>query len=250
LSTLNLLKSDQSLLSKDEWSLLSNIIHCYDERSTISAGERFIRKQNSLPIKLRFRSESVTELLISSMTVARTCLLYNNHFTSLTSHNQFVLINTSMRHVATISTAFALSRSRLLDDPAFLKPLEIVFPPNVLTLIKRLTNQLDRDDTFIKLILGVIVFSTTNYVLQRDTIPMNLTDIKQFLHIQDIYIELAWKYLIYRYDYHQAIQCFLNVIRSIFISTESIKEASELAVYTDAIDSVVKQTEETLNLIN
>ncbi|CAF3050212.1 unnamed protein product [Rotaria sp. Silwood2] len=185
----------------------------------------FIRQQNTLPIKLRFKVESVSEIVLSLMSQAQICLQSNSNFLSLTTYDQTVLINSTLKHVADISVSFTLSP-------------------------KQITNQLDRDNTFIKLILSIIVFSTINYISKAQSTSINLINVKQILNIQDIYVELAWKYLIYRYDYYQAVKCFSNVIRVIFISTDGIHQAQQIEVCINMVDSLTQQTEQTLNIIN
>ncbi|CAF4328386.1 unnamed protein product, partial [Rotaria sordida] len=49
--TLNLLRSDHSTLTIDQWNLISNLSHCYDEYGGILLGEHYIREQNLLPLK-------------------------------------------------------------------------------------------------------------------------------------------------------------------------------------------------------
>ncbi|CAF5191264.1 unnamed protein product, partial [Rotaria sp. Silwood1] len=61
--TLNLLQSDQSTLTVDQWNLISNLSHCYNEHSGLSIGENFMCQQNKLPLKLRFKSAPVIEFL-------------------------------------------------------------------------------------------------------------------------------------------------------------------------------------------
>ncbi|CAF1174233.1 unnamed protein product [Rotaria sordida] len=149
-----------------------------------------------------------------------------------------------------LSVSLKLSRSRLLDNPAFLQLFEIIFQSNLLNITKQIINQLDRDNTFIKLILSIIVFSTINYISKAQSTSINLLTIKQILNIQDIYVELVWIYLIYRYDYYPVVKCFSNVIRVIFISNEDIHQAQQIEICINMVDSLTQQTEQTLNIIN
>ncbi|CAF4630254.1 unnamed protein product [Rotaria sp. Silwood2] len=146
----------------------------------------FIRQQNTLPIKLRFKVESVSEIVLSLMSQAHICLQSNSNFLSLTTYDQTVLINSTSKHVADITQSTSI----------------------------------------------------------------NLINVKQILNIQDIYVELAWKYLIDRYDYYQSLKCFSNVIRVIFISTDGIHQAQQIEVCINMVDSLTQQTEQTLNIIN
>ncbi|CAF1026379.1 unnamed protein product [Rotaria sordida] len=80
LSTLNLLQSDQSTLSTDQWNLLSNLVHCYDEHSGYSMAVCYTREQNALPSKARHK---VTSVIISFLTTELHTLLDEGRFVKL-----------------------------------------------------------------------------------------------------------------------------------------------------------------------
>ncbi|CAF1474176.1 unnamed protein product, partial [Rotaria sordida] len=83
LPTLNLLQSDQSTLNIDQWTLISNISHCYDEYSGLSMGERFMSEQNALPLELRLKGESLIEFTRMALDGLRLLYEKNKDFISL-----------------------------------------------------------------------------------------------------------------------------------------------------------------------
>ncbi|CAF3971453.1 unnamed protein product [Rotaria sordida] len=66
--TCNLLESDQPTLNIDQWNLLSNLVHCFDENNGYGFVEHFIEDQNRLPLKLRFKYPSVDANVLSIYT--------------------------------------------------------------------------------------------------------------------------------------------------------------------------------------
>jgi hypothetical protein len=48
-------------LSIDQWNLLSNLTHCYDEYNGFLLARRFIQEQNDLRPKMRFKLASDNE---------------------------------------------------------------------------------------------------------------------------------------------------------------------------------------------
>ena len=64
-------------------------------------------------------------------------------------------------------------------------------------------------------------------------------DIKVILRIQDKYIELAWRYLVYRYGEQRAVLYF-------FLLHNSIGAPVKIEEYNTMIDSIVQQTEASL----
>ncbi|CAF3682472.1 unnamed protein product, partial [Rotaria sp. Silwood1] len=106
LSTLNLLRSDQSTLTIEQWNLLSNLSHFYDEHSGVTLDERFMNEQMSLPPKLCLKSGALIRYFNDSM--EGTQLLYKNNqdFLSLSANNRSVLLNNTIKYITDLSTNF------------------------------------------------------------------------------------------------------------------------------------------------
>ena len=124
----------------------------------------------------------------------------------------------------------------------------MIFGPASSAFARRVIDQFDPDDTFIKLILATLAFSTTNYTVYTKSSPVNLTNIKVILNVQDMYTELTWRYLLYKYGHQQAVTRFSNLIRCLFLVTDSIVEAYESKQFTKYMDSVIEQIEQKLSI--
>ncbi|CAF4624053.1 unnamed protein product, partial [Rotaria sp. Silwood2] len=116
------------------------------------------------------------------------------------------------------------------------------------TFTKRVIHQLDPDNTFIKLVFAILTFSTINYTIYRKNVHTNFINITQTLLVQDMYTDVTWRYLLYKYGYHQAVIRFSNLLRCLFTVTAAVVEAHESEKFTEMIDSVIEQTEQTLCL--
>jgi hypothetical protein len=79
-----------------------------------------------------------------------------------------------------------------------------------------------------------------NYTFYCNTPPINLLNVKQVLHIQNTYIELTWKYLLYKYNYKQTVLCFSNFIRCIFAVHDAVVKAQDLQWFIEGIDSLIQ----------
>jgi hypothetical protein len=248
ISTLNLLRSDQSTLSASQWTLLSNLIHCFDEHSGYSSVERLIQDQNSLPPKLRFKCSLVKDFYTSMKTNIQLVFEKNRDFLSLSSDDRTTLLRTTVKYTTSMGGLFALRKAHLFDDPSFFKSTEIIFQSTAAAFSKRVIDHLDPDDTFVKLTLAILSFSTTNYTIYSNFNPTNLTNIKTILSIENMYIELAWRYVLYKYGHHQAVRSFSNLIRCLFFLNNALVEAHESQHFNEMIDTVIQKTKQTLSL--
>jgi len=210
--------------------------------------ERFIREQNALPLKLRLRNGALIEF--TQMALERLPLLYekNQDFVSLPADDRSMLLHNTFKHTGCLSTNFLLHKGGIMDYPMYYDSIETIANSSVVPVAKRLATQLDFDVIIMKLLLAIFSFSTINHTVYSNTSSINLSNIKQIIHIQDTYIELAWRYLLYKYNFEQAVKCFSDLLRCLFTANEIIVKIEEVQWYTDQTDSLVQQTEQSLIL--
>jgi hypothetical protein len=71
---------------------------------------------------------------------------------------------------------------------------------------------------------------------------------KKILEIQNLYIELAWRYLVYVYDDKQAIIYFSNLIRYLLMVINNIILIQDKKTFVDMINFVIEQTEQSFTV--
>lgn len=166
----------------------------------------------------------------------------------LASHDRSILIQTIVKHTAGFGAATVLRQMKLYDDPIFFTNNIVLFGSDMMANAKRISDYRDEDLTFIKLIIAVLSFSTVNVTVFTNTMPNHWIDIKTILHIQDAYIELAWKYMVYKYSYEDAVRRFIRLLQCLFSFQYAITRADTRLEYTNLMDIVVEQMEQTLTI--
>jgi hypothetical protein len=227
-------------MTVDQWNLISNLSYCYGQHSGISLGECYMREQNVLPLKLRFKSASMMKYFLMSMEGTQSIYENNRDFLSLSSNDRSVLLYNTMKHMASLSTSCIYSQIGLLNHAAYYNTIGTVIHPNLVPAAKCIADRLDFDMIIRKLFLAILSFSTMNYTFYCNTPPINLLNVKQVLHIQNTYIELTWKYLLYKYNYKQTVLCFSNFIRCIFAVHDAVVKAQDLQWFIEGIDSLIQ----------
>ena len=243
---MNLLRADQSTLTVDQWNLLSNLSHCYDEYAGLSIGERYMSEQHTLPPKLRFKSASIIQLY--QMTFEGAQLLYKNNkdFFSLFPDDRSTLLHNTLMYTASISSNFIMYKTQLMTNPAYYEAVQIITPSGTSCIARRLYQRLNFDVIIMKLFLAILTCSTLRHTVYPSTSSVNLSNVRQILRIQDKYIEVTWRYLLYKYDYVQAVKCFSDFIRCVFIVNDALTEAHHVQWFADTIDSLIQKTEQVL----
>ena len=245
---MNLLRSDQSTLTSEQWNLLSNLVHCYDEYNPFSFVEDYIHSQNSLPVKLRFKSASVREFFTVVKSKIQFGIEQNRNLLDLSPNDRTTLMRGTVQYTTSFGGMFMIRQHRLFEYESFYQSAETIFRSSATIATKRVIEHFDPDDTLIKLMFAIIAASTIKCTIYTISDSGNLTDINTILSIQDAYTELAWRYAVYKYGYHNTVTRFLNFIRCLLLVQATVMEANKSQEFTDMVDTVTRQMEQNLCL--
>jgi hypothetical protein len=220
-------------------------MNSYDEHSGLLLSERFLFQQNILPFKLRFKCRSVNDFLSSLFAQAQLLFEKNPDFLSLNSNDRSILLHHQMKYIIIISSSFIAQQSHLFDYPAFHKAIDTLFGDIIIPTNKLLCF----DIPFLKLALAIISFSSFDYATYENISTGDLINMKRILQVQDMYIELAWRYLVYVYDDKQAVIRFSNLIRYLSaIISNIILFQDKIKNFRDMINVVIERTEQSFTI--
>ncbi len=231
-----------------QWNLLSNLVHCYDEYSGYSFVRSYIQNQNTLPVKLRFKCASVRDFFTVIKSKIQLGIEKNRDLLSLSSHDRTILLRATVQYTTGLGGMFTLRQHRLFDYESFYESAKTIFRPSSAIATRRVIDHFDLDDTFIKLMLAIVSVSTIKCTIYTKSAPTNFTDINTILSIQNTYVELIWRYALYRYGYYRAVIRFSNLIRCLLFIIDALFEANESQQFTAMIDTVIGQIEQNLCL--
>lgn len=245
---LNLVQSDLSTLTFDQWNLISNLSHCYDEYSGLAIGENYILQQHNLPLKYRFKSSSLVNLCRMSLQGAELLYKKNEDFLSLSLNDRSCLLENTFKYTGCLVANFMVYKVGIVNYPAFYDSMAMITHSSVVPATQRIVHRLDFDMMIIKLLLVILSFSTINLSMDSKTPSSNLSNIKEILRIQDIYIDITWRYLVYKCGFQGAVKCFSELIRCIFAVNEILVQTDEVQWVADTLDSLIQQTKDNLSL--
>ncbi|CAF1101538.1 unnamed protein product [Rotaria sordida] len=247
ISTLNLLEQDRSLLNSDQWTHLSNLIHCYDEHNVLPAAKDFLKELDSLQPKLRFKIDSkrILDIITIICQTIEPFIQSNHDFASLPLHHRSIVLRGSVENVGCLSTCFIMRQSGLITNSAFCNGLEITYGTLPYNLSLNLTSLLDPDVNLVKLTLALLAFCPSNCTLfNENASPSHLIDIQAFLHIQNSYAELIWKYLLYTYTFEQAVLRFSHLVKCLVATFTVRTHLQTVTNHIDVVESLVQKIEQ------
>ena len=237
----NLLRTDQSTLSTDQWNLLSNLIQCYDEHAGLQLVERFIIAENILPLKVRFKCASVTHLISALFGHVQRLFERNDDFRSLSSPDRSLLLRRQMKYASLLSASFHIHQTHLLDYPAFYQASELLFGSTAMAIARHLVSLVNVDAPFLKMALALICFSSWDYSGDQTAERDELRNTGLIRRIQTRYIDLTWRYLLHVYDHRRAVICFADLIRCLFRIDDFLLHVRETPTFSTIMDPLVQR---------
>ena len=136
-------------------------------------------------------------------------------FRLLTFNNQISLIHRNLYGVVNLYYIIVFRDSTMINNGKCLERFINIYGPEMIILTKHLCERLDFDSTFLNTMLMIFALSSNCQVGNRFESKWNESvafDTHRLFTAQNIYVEVLWNYLIYRYGYPQSIRRWAQLI--------------------------------------
>ncbi|CAF3176260.1 unnamed protein product [Rotaria socialis] len=256
---LDLLNSNRSKLSFDQWSILSNVTHVYDQISPLPKILNSL-SQSSFPPKKRLRIDGATlaDMLGLIYRSIYSFLERIPDFTMMSIHDRNLLIERNLHNVGSTSGLLILRDGDLYSNYAFCRANLNTYGSDNFEGVSKLLNRLDMDRVAVKLFVVVLAFSTcfdvvrpsnmtNNIQLSKSTNRLHFNTINMF-HIQNKYIDMLFIYMVYRYGYIEASLRFAALLFTALQLCVHTMEAANIQEHGDMLDTIIADTTRKLNV--
>lgn len=238
---------NKSILGIHEWNTISKLIDSYNEQSELLLVQQFISEQNNIPVKIRYKCGSVRQFILSLLSKTQLLFETNEKFLLLCSHDRSILLHRHMKYIAIIKFIVISQQTDLVEHLTFSRIINSFLRTMIRTIDKCSVILLDFDVVFLQLALLIISFSTFDYTIYENIPANNLINKNTITNAQNMYIELAWRYLLSEYNYQQTIICFSNLVRTIFAVNDIFILMKNEKCFTDIIDYALQRTDQTFD---
>ncbi|CAF4614110.1 unnamed protein product [Rotaria sp. Silwood1] len=251
-SSLSLLDQDRSTLTADEWNLLSNITHAYDDQNLFTKTNEFFKNQVSLPPKLRSKDSNTLNYIGSLFATMHIFIGRYPLFQSLPISVRQELIKRNLNAVGGFNGFFLAKQMNAFENEIYSKFIDNIYGYGYSNSVIKASRRLQQNGTLIKILLMIMAFSSNCALVTIDYIEniQIILNPKIFIYIQDIIVTMLWKYLIYQYGFNEATIRFLSLIQSILDMIQRMADGLNVQKHRNMIGNVVKQTTRSLELEN
>lgn len=217
---MDLLNDDRSKLNREDWTLIGNVLQTYDSFSPARSTRDEIGRNSSLPLKIRQKTaqQSIPNLILSFYTTLKSLVQCTNEFRSLTFEERNSLCRRNFHAVSTLTGQLILRESTIQQDPAFMAAFTSHYSLKILLHADSIMKRMDSDSNMVKIFLIVLSFSSNCFHVDErhahfSDALIEKTDL--LIRFQNFYVEILWKFMVYRYGEHQASIRFLGLTKQI-----------------------------------
>lgn len=169
-----------------------------------------------LPYELLRDASHTHNLFTTYYTTALSFVASSPDYKILTIDEQRSLLKRNLNGLFIFCAEIVCRDLKMLDNPTWIHTLTYTLGSDMIERKRLLNSRLEHDTTLIKLMLIIIAFSSNCYMLdERQTIKNDhlLYGTFRLLGSQNVFVEILWKYMIYRYGYNQSVIKFSRIIQ-------------------------------------
>lgn len=235
---------DRSNLSYDEWNLLSNIIHVYDEQNLALRTQLTLQKQTSLPLKIRSKASYTLDLIGSFYTAVQPLIERTSYFRALSDDMRRVIVQQNMVGAGTFNAMIAAIEGNVYDSEDHISVCNEIYGKEYVAESYRVLQRLEPNRTLLKIMLMILLFaSNSSIVIYHHSIytqiyEQSVARTMYLLQIQDIFVTMIWKYMIYQYGFMEAVKRFSIVVKN-FLDTLKRMDDNNSNQHWQMVDVIV-----------
>ena len=242
----NLITNDHSLLTSMNWTLLSNVIHAFDTFDPLHRTQQAVRLCSTNQVPIDYSLDFMASIYTSLQSYIN-CLA---DFRILTFDEQTSLIQRNMQGLLACYCVFVFRQSGVFDKKQNENILLPLYGLDNVCSTKGLCDRLDYDATLMKLLFISLVFSSSMFAVdfeQQTCRDSFLYGTYRLFGSQNVYVEILWKYMIYKYDFKETIHRLSRLIKVVLDSVNLVSKIYYAnQVHRDLVDDLSEQVEETL----
>ena len=240
---LNLLRQDQSTLTSEEWTLLSNIIHAYDTSNIIPQTRALFQQQGALPPKLRAKPSTTFHIIKYFYSFIQPLLERSPLFHQLPIDARRSLIRNNTEMFGAFSCTFILREINALGNASFVSGCSAAYGFEVMNRANRFLDRMEQNGSLVKIMLFICAFYGSCSIVRFNGVQSSTTasDHLTLSHIQNMLVTMLWKYLTYQYGPIHAIRCFSSLVTFLLDLIKYIDQRST-AEHLKMVDVLIQES--------
>ena len=235
----------------DQWNLLSNIVHAYDEQNLILRTQDSLKQQSSLPLKFRSKKSYTLELIGTFYAAIQPFLERLPHYQTLSPDIRRVLVQNNVRGTGAFNAMFAAREAKLFENEAHLVTCNEIYGVDYIEKLQRLAARMETNGTLIKIMLIILAFSSNCSIVTFDQSHRSAHNLLArssltLLQTQGTFITMMWKYLVYQYGFPEAVRRLDSLVKYYLDVLNRVNDNAS-AQHWEMVEAIVERIKRSSN---
>jgi len=167
ITPINFFFNSRSLLNDEQWCHLSNVINIYDTKSPVSHIRYLLCNQSKHPMKMRLKmaKTSILEIIMSMYQSVLPFIETLPEFQTMQNYDRCELIERNLSYVGGFNGIIVFRDAGVTFSTAFKNGFPSIYGSNIVDDSITIAHRTDNDVTLIKLLIPIILFSTSFNVI-------------------------------------------------------------------------------------
>lgn len=235
-------------MASNEWTLLSNILHAFDEESALCRFESSLSALTSLPPKLRSKPIELLKLVGQLYGSVGSLIERSPDFTSLPLDARQLFLKHNLYIIGIINGLFLGRELNVFDNTVVHNAIVGMYGPDYMIEMRRNIAKYDPNGSLIKILILILAFSSNCSIVSYDN-EEHISIISSSIHlvrIQNVYVTMLWKYLVYLYGYSAAAIRFSRLVKNAVDIMSTLKSPPQTENRNRVLETIVRETERKL----
>ena len=229
----------------DEWNLLSNIIHAYDEQNLAVRVQCSLKEQSSLPLKIRSKQINTLQLVGSFYVAMQPFIERSPWFVNLPHDIRRMIIQNNLSGTGSFNAILGTIDANLSDDEIYMRNCHEIYGKDYVIENMRFLWRVEPNRNLLKILLMTLTFSNNCSVISLEHsshwMPISSFHSYHLLTIQNVFVTMLWKYLVYQYGDDGAVRCFVRLVKN-YLDLLLRIDANHSRQHWQMVDTIVEQT--------
>ncbi|CAF1285555.1 unnamed protein product [Adineta ricciae] len=239
------LYNEQLKLTTEQWSIFSNFISIDNNVNSIN----YFEYQFSLPIKLRFKSTIIFNIIRIFLRNNQLILKHLSDYQLLSVISHRMLFKRNCLSIAMFHGFVVAHQFKKEDHEILQAALVQICGSTWINKVKSIYRQFESNVIFIKLMIFLLNFSTNLSVVTFDEKEdfKQMVYARKFILIQDIYVTILWKFMIYQCGFYEAVKHYDKLVKNIIdILYNNEEKLDEDDLYSWTMNAFLRDIDQSL----
>lgn len=161
---------------------------------------------------------------------------------NLPHEDRSIFLHTAAENIICLAAIYIFAQENLFNHKSLMNYMENLYGLVPMEYHRWAQTFVQHDTILFKLALALFSVLPISRILSSTLID-SYSNLKSILQIEHKYTTLTWEYLLYKYDFREAVQRYFSIIRWYMAMTVFMHHARSAQIHVNDMENLIEQTE-------